>query len=169
MLDNGPNSWDAWNFYAAELDLVERIKSVAQAPGSEWARIVGTRDDISAVKEDQQVVPGVYVISQPFRVSEANEFRATLLHPFYVVLALDTPVRPGRDVAQLNARAGLYLPQLLKALHGYTPAGIESPLIPATPPASWKSPSNKFAYYPLAFTSESTYSIRRGPAGLDGR
>ncbi len=161
MLDNGPSAWADWNFLAAELDLVERIKGVAQSGPNAWARIVGTRDDISSVTEEQQVVPGVYVIYGGFAIKNANEFKAEVEHRWRVVLAVATAAKVGREASLLNQVAGKYLPQLLQALHGYIPLGSTTPLIPVTPPPF--STTGKFGYYPLAFTSDTFYSTRSGP------
>ncbi len=154
-------AWADWNFHAGSLDLVQRIKSVAQAGDAPWARIVGTRDDMAATREDTQVTPGVYVIYRGLVVKSANEKRAEIEHRWIVVLAIAGPPN-SRESSDRDAEAGRYLPLLVQALHGYTPAGSTAPLVPATPPAP--AVSGRYGYYPLLFTAVTVYSTRKGPA-----
>lgn len=162
-LDSSPSgvqAWADWNFHAGSLDLVKRIKSVAQTGPNAWARIVGTRDDIESTSEESQLTPGVYVVYGVPVFKEANEHKATVEHRWTIVLAVSGPANT-REVSAKDAEAGRYLPQLLQALHGYTPAGCTTPLVPVTPPA--QKTSGKYGYYPLAFTATTVYSTRKGP------
>ena len=154
-------AWADWNFHAASLDLVQRIKAVAQAGDTPWARIVGTRDDMAATREEAQVTPGVYVIYRGFAVKGANDKRAEIEHRWIVVLAIAGPAN-SRDSSARDAEAGRYLPLLVQALHGYTPEGSTAPLVPGTPPAP--AVSGRYGYYPLMFTAVTVYSTRKGPA-----
>ena len=90
-------AWADWNFHAGSLDLVQRIKAVAQGGASPWARIVGTRDDMAATREEAQVTPGVYVIYRGLVVKSANEKRAEIEHRWIVVLAFAGPPNSRRD------------------------------------------------------------------------
>lgn len=155
--------WAAWNFHAASLDLVQRIKGVAQAAPNAWARIVGTRDDLAAVTEDMQVTPGVYVIYRWFTVLSASKSQAEIEHRWYVVLAVAGAAN-SKEPSARDAEAGGYLPQLIQALHGYTPAGCTTPLLPFTPPPAKPSENGRYGYYPLAFKASTIYSTRKGPA-----
>lgn len=155
------SAWADWNFNAGELDLVRRIKSVAQSGPDAWARIVGTRDDLEAVTEEKQMTPGVYVIYAGFAVKDASPAGATIEHRWRIVLAVSSKA-PGREASPRNQVAGKFLPALLQALHGYIPEGSTTALVPATPPPG--KTSGHFAYYPLMFTSETVYSTRKGPA-----
>jgi|GEM_PF-2013107 len=155
-------TWAEWNFYESELDIVARLKAAIQSGPGAWARIVGTRDDLDTVTEDQQVTPGVYVIYQGFQVVDAKEQRATLRHRWAVVLSVSLAGAKGRESSPRNQVAGKFLPAILQALHGYTPLGATTPLIPITPPAA--RPSGRFSYYPLAFTSDTNYSTKQGPS-----
>lgn len=155
-------AWSAWNFYESELDIVARLKAATQSGAGAWARIVGTRDDLEEVDEARQVVPGVYVLYQGYSVDAVNESRATLRHRWRVVLAVAVVRAKGREVSRRNQVAGKYLPSIIQALHGYTPAGSTTPLVPATPPAA--RPSGGFAYYPLDFTADTIYSTKHGPS-----
>lgn len=157
----GLQAWSEWNFHAATLDLVQCIKAVAQAGVSPWARIVGTRDDMAATQEEQQLTPGVYVLYRGFVVRSADERRAELDHRWRIVLAVAGPVNT-RETGARDLEAGRYLPQLVQALHGYTPAGSTGPLVPATPPEPVRS--GRYGYYPQDFTALTVYSTRRGPA-----
>lgn len=154
-------AWAAWNFHATALDLVQRIKAVAQAGDAPWARIVGTRDDMAATQEEQQLTPGVYVLYRGLTVISADDYRAQIDHRWRIVLAVAGPVNT-RETAGRDLEAGRYLPQLVQALHGYTPAGSTGPLVPATPPAP--APSGRYGYYALDFTALTVYSTRKGPA-----
>lgn len=157
----GLQAWADWNFHAASLDLVQRIKAVAQAGSAPWARLVGTRDDMAATQEESQLTPGVYVIYRGFSVQGADDYRAEIEHRWFIVLAIAGPVNT-REAAGRDVEAGRYLPQLVQALHGYTPAGCTSPLVLATPPMPVVS--GRYGYYPLAFTALTVYSTRKGPA-----
>jgi hypothetical protein len=158
---SGAQAWADWNFLASEQDIVRRIKEVAQSGPNAWARIVGTRDDLDAITEEQQVNPGVYVVYGGFAVKDATVQQATIEHRWRIVLAVST-VAPGREAAQRNLVAGKFLPSLVQALHGFTPAGATTGLVPTTPPPIW--PNGKFSYYPLSFSCETIYSTRKGPA-----
>ena len=161
MIGGASQAWQDWNFNAGELDIVRRIKEVAQSGPDAWARIVGTRDDMEAVTEEQQLTPGVYVIYAGFAVKDASAAGATLEHRWRVVLAVSS-MAPGREASPRNQIAGKFLPSLVQALHGYVPEGSTTPLVPTTPPAS--RTNGHFTYYPLAFTSDCVYSTRKGPA-----
>lgn len=154
-------AWADWNFTALEQDVVARLKQLTQTGPDAWARIVGTRGDIADVREDQQVVPGVYAIYGGFVVKSANDNSAELEHRLRVVLAL-RQAAASRDAGAVNVEAGKRLAQLMKGLHGYIAAGCTTSLIPMTPPAIYhKGP---FSYYPLQFSATTFYSTRRGPA-----
>lgn len=161
MIGNASQAWMDWNFMAGELDIVRRIKEATQTGPDAWARVVGTRDDLDQVKEEQQVTPGVYVIYAGFAVKDASTSQATIEHRWRVVLA-DSTATPGREASSRNLVAGKYLPTLLQALHGFIPAGSTTGLVPASPPPIY--PNGKFSYYPLSFTSETIYTTRKGPA-----
>lgn len=159
--DSPAQAWAEWNFHAGSLDLVERIKRVAQSGTRAWARIVGTRDDMEATTEEGQLTPGVYVIYRGFSVKGSNEHRAEIEHRWIIVLAIAGPANT-REVSAKDAEAGRYLPQLLQALHGHTPAGCTTALVPETPPAP--RASGRYGYYPLAFVATTVYSTRKGPS-----
>jgi len=161
MIGNPVQAWSDWNFLAGELDIVRRIKEAAQSGPDAWARIVGTRDDLDEVKEEQQVTPGVYVIYAGFAVKDAGPAQATVEHRWRVVLAVSA-ASPGREASPRNQVAGKFLPALLQALHGFIPAGSTTALVPASPPPVYAN--GKFSYYPLSFTSETIYTTRKGPA-----
>lgn len=161
MIGHAAQSWADWNFLDGELDIVRRIKEVAQTGPAAWARVVGTRDDLDEVKEEQQVTPGVYVVYAGFSVKDASPAQATIEHRWRVVLAISTAT-PGREASPRNQVAGKFLPSLLQALHGFIPAGCTTGLVPTTPPSIY--PNGKFSYYPLSFTSETLYTTRKGPA-----
>lgn len=146
----------AWDFSDTEAGIVAWLKEHTQTGPNAWARVIGTRKELSAVAEEAQVAPAVYVVYRGFRVLEANEFEARLRHTWFVVLAVATAASQ-REAAPINDLAGRHLAQLF-ALHGQRMPGTTSPLIPATPPAPHYSPA-KFAYFPLAFTHES-YSCK---------
>lgn len=161
MIGNVSQAWTDWNFMAGELDIVRRIKEATQTGPDAWARIVGTRDDLDVVKEEQQVTPGVYVIYAGFAVKDASTTQATIEHRWRIVLAVSS-VSPGREASPRNMVAGKYLPTLVQALHGYIPAGSTSGLVPASPPPNYAN--GKYSYYPLSFTSDTIYTTRKGPA-----
>lgn len=161
MIGHAAQAWSDWNFLAGELDIVRRIKEAAQTGPDAWARVVGTRDDLDEIKEEQQVTPGVYVIYAGFSVKDAGTSQATIEHRWRVVLAVATAT-PGRESSPRNQVAGRFLPSLLQALHGFIPAGSTTGLVPTTPPPNF--PNGKFSYYPLSFTSETIYTTRKGPA-----
>lgn len=154
-------AWADWNFIAIEQDVVARLRDLTQTGAGAWARVVGTRGDIVDVREDQQVVPGVYAIYGGFVVKSANDNSAELEHRLRVVLAL-RQAAPSRDSGAVNVEAGKRLAQIMKGLHGYFAAGCTTPLIPMTPPPIFhKGP---FSHYPLLFSATTIYSTRRGPA-----
>lgn len=161
MIAGASQSWLDWNFHAGELDIARRIKDAVQTGPDAWARIVGTRDDMDAITEEQQLTPGVYVIYAGYGVKDATPGGATIEHRWRVVLAIASKV-PGREASPRNQVAGKFLPALLQALHGYIPEGSTTALVPTTPPQP--RPSGHFTYYPLAFTSDCVYSTRKGPA-----
>ncbi len=161
MIGAASQSWADWNFHAGELDIVRRIKEVTQSGPGAWARIVGTREDLEAIQEDQQVTPGVYVVYAGAVFKDSSVAGATVQHQWRVVLAISSKA-PGREASPRNQIAGKFLPGLLLALHGFTPEGSTTPLVPVTPPPIF--PSGNFTYYPLAFTSDCVYSTRKGPA-----
>lgn len=155
-------AWADWNLTAIELDVVNRLKTMTQSGPDAWARIVGTRGDIVDVREDQQVVPGVYAIYGGFVIKSANDNAAELEHRLRVVLALRSSTK---DTGAVNVEAGRRLAQLMKGLHGYTAAGCTTPLVPQTPPPIYHK--GVFSYYPLQFSATTIYSTRRGPATGD--
>jgi len=164
MIGNVSQAWLDWNFLEGEADSVARVKEATQTGPGAWARIVGTRDDLDAITEEQQVNPGVYVIYTGPQLIEANERGALVRHSWRVVLAVASAAggAKGREASPRNLVAGKFLPHLLQALHGYIPKGSTTALVPVTPPPMW--PNGKFAYYPLAFTSDCHYSTQKGPA-----
>jgi hypothetical protein len=157
-------SWLDWNFYDTEQDLVDRLKVAFQTGPDAWARIVGTRDDLAEVTESQQTVPGVYVVYRTYQVVSATDKRAALRHLWFVVLAVSVGATKQRESVARNKLAGRYLPAILRALHGYTPAGATTPLVPVTPPPPKPSADGRFGYYPVAFTCDAHYSTAGGPA-----
>lgn len=161
MIGNVSQAWTDWNFMAGELDIVRRIKEATQTSPDAWARVVGTRDDLDEVKEEQQVTPGVYVIYAGFAIKDASTSQATIEHRWRIVLAVSS-LSPGREASPRNLVAGKYLPALMQALHGYIPDGSTTGLVPASPPPTY--PNGKFSYYPLSFTSDTIYTTRKGPA-----
>ncbi len=144
---------NAWNFMLAETGMVDRLKATLQTGPNAWARAIGTRTELAAVTEDMQVVPAVYVVYDGFAVLDANEFEATLAHRWFVVIAVASAAAQ-REAAPRNQEAGPFMRDVLAALHGFLPPQCRSPLVPSTPPRPYFSPA-KFAYYPLAFTTES--------------
>ena len=161
MIGNVSQSWLDWNFNAGELDIARRIKEAVQTGPDAWARIVGTREDLEAIEEDQQLTPGVYVVYAGPAFKDSSPAGATVEHRWRVVLAVSSKA-PGREASPRNQIAGKFLPSLLQALHGYIPEGSTTALVPVTPPPIW--PNGSFTYYPLAFTSDCVYSTRKGPA-----
>ena len=158
-----PLVWADWNFHAASLALVQRIKEVSQNGPNAWARIVGTRDDLASVTEANQVTPGVYVLYRGFAVLNADKHNAEIEHRWFVVLSVSGAAN-AKEPAAKDAEAGRYLPQLLKALHGWVPDGCTTPLLPMTPPPPRPSENGRYSYYPLAFKASTIYSTRNGPA-----
>lgn len=156
------NAWADWNFFAAELDIVARLKTATQEGPNRWARIVGTRDDTDGVTEDKQVTPGVYVLHDGFSVPEATPARGILKNRWVILITVSTGAAKQREASPRNQVAGCYIPSILRALHGYTPLGSTEPLVVATPPHRWSGAG--FGYYPLAFTSNTHFSIKQGPA-----
>lgn len=143
----------AWNFTVAETGIVARLKTATQAGPSAWCRAVGTRADLAVVAEEMQVTPALYVVYDGFAVLAADEYSATLAHRWFVVLAVASAVTQ-RESAPRNQEAGPFMGDALAALHGYTPPDCKSALVPVTPPRPYYS-GPKFAYFPLAFTTES--------------
>lgn len=156
------NAWADWNFLEAELDIVARLKQATQEGPDRWARIVGTRDDMEAVTEAKQTTPGVYVLYRWFSVPEANERRGVIRHQWRILIAVSTVSARQREASPLNQVVGKFVPSVLRALHGYTPRGSTEPLVIATPPDRWSGKG--FGYYPLAFTSNTHFSLKQGPA-----
>ncbi|EFI60749.1 MULTISPECIES: hypothetical protein [Comamonas] len=146
-----------WNFLEAQTGIVDRIKVATQpSDGSGWARLVGTRKELSAVAEEMQVTPAVYVVYDGFAVlAGSDEYSLQLSHRWLVVLAIGNAASQ-REAAALDQEAGPHLGELIKALHGYKPPQCNSPLVMSTPPRPFYSPA-KFAYYPLLFTVSSVH------------
>ena len=144
----------AWDFTVAETGIVAWLKALTQQGSGAWCRMVATRKDLAAVAEEAQKSPAVWVVYDGFVVVRANEFNATLAHRWFVILAVATAASQ-RDAEPLNDLAGPWLKQLFE-LFGYTPPGCSTPLVPATPPRPYFSPA-KFAYYPLAFVTQSEH------------
>lgn len=155
-------AWRDWNFLEAELDIVARLKAATQEGPERWARIVGTRDDMEGVTEEKQVTPGVYVLYRWFAVPDATEKRGVLKHRWLILIAVSAPGAKQREASPLNQVAGRFIPSVLQALHGYTPIGSTEPMVIATPPERWSGKG--FGYYPLAFTSNTHFSLKQGPA-----
>lgn len=143
----------AWNWMQAEAGIVDRLKATLQAGPGAWARAIGTRTELAAVTEEMQTAPAVYVVYDGFAVLEANEFEVTLAHRWFAVIAVASAATL-REAAPRNQLAGPYMRDVLDALHGFLPPECRSPLVPATPPRPYYSEA-KFAYYPLAFITES--------------
>ncbi len=137
----------------AEQAIVAQLKATVQSGADAWARAVGTRTDAAAVTEEMQLAPAVYVVYDGFSVLSASEFDATLGHRWLVVIAVANAAA-GPEAAPRNQEAGPYTRDVLAALHGFLPAECRSALVPVTPPRPFFSPA-KFAYYPLAFVTES--------------
>ncbi len=143
----------AWDFMVPEAGIVDRLKATTQTGTGAWCRAVGTRAELAAVAEEMQVTPALYVVYDGFVVLAADEFSATLAHRWFVVLAVASAAGQ-RESAPRNQAAGPFMAAVLTALHGYTPPGCKAPLVPTTPPRPHFSEA-KFAYYPLAFSTES--------------
>ena len=101
------------------------------------------------------------MIYRGFSVREASENRAEIEHRWLVVLAIAGPANT-REPSAKDVAAGTYLPQLVQALHGYTPAGCTTALVPETPPLP--QVAGRYVYYPLAFKATTVYSTRKGPS-----
>jgi hypothetical protein len=144
----------AWDFTVAESGIVQRLKDRLQTGHGAWARQIGTRTELAAVVEEMQVVPAVYVVYNGFAVLSADECSAALAHRWFAVIAVSGISAQQREAAPRNQEAGPYMRDVLHALHGWQPPGCSAALVPATPPRPYYSPA-KFAYYPLAFTTES--------------
>ncbi|WP_343590121.1 hypothetical protein [Paracidovorax wautersii] len=145
-----------WNPLAAETGIVAQVQAIAQAPGTAWARLVGTRKHLADVAEEMQVTPAVYVVYDGFAVlPSSDEFTLQLSHRWLVVLALGHAASQ-REAAQLNQAAGPYMGQLLIGLNGHQVPGCPERLVAATPPRPYYSPA-RFAYFPLLFTHGSTH------------
>lgn len=150
-----------WNFHAAETAIVDRIKAAAQSGPGAWARAVETRDKLATVAEEMQTVPAVYVVYDGYTVLEADEQRALLSHRWLVIVVVGNATQ-GRESSPRNQEAGPYVAAVLAALHGYRPPGSTTALVAATPPRPYYSEA-KFAYFPVAFTTNVIHSSRRGP------
>ncbi len=148
------------NFHAAEASIVAALQAALQSGDDRWARLVGTRKDLAATAEEMQMAPAVYVVYDGYTVLSASSFEAVLAHRWLVVIAVASAAQT-REAAPLNTEAGPYVWDVVSALHGVTPAGASSPLVPATPPRPYYSDA-KFAYYPVAFTNEVRHTIRQG-------
>lgn len=151
----------SWNFHAAEAGIVDRLKAATQAGPGAWARAVETRDVLATVAEEMQVTPAIYVVYDGFVVLEADEQRALIAHRWLAVVAIGNATQ-GREAAPRNQESGPYVAAVIAALHGYRPPGSTTALVPATPPRPYYSEA-KFAYYPVAFTTNVLHSTRRGP------
>lgn len=144
----------AWDFTVAEAGMLAWIKARTQQGPGAWCRTVGTRKDLAAVAEESQKAPAVWVVYDGFVVVRADENIATLAHRWFVILSVSTAASQ-RDAEPLNDMAGPWMKQLF-GLFGFTPPGCSTPLVPATPPRPYFSPA-KFAYYPLAFVTQSNH------------
>lgn len=144
-----------WDFTSAEDGIVARVKGLTQQGAGAWCRSVGTRKDLAAVAEEAQLAPAVWVVYDGHVVVRADEHTATLAHRWFVILTISSAASQN-EAAPLNDQAGPRLKQLFEGLFGWLPPGCSTPLVPSTPPRPFFSPA-KFAYYPLAFVSQSAH------------
>lgn len=150
----------SWDLLVGQPGIVARLEAATrQGPGA-WCRKIATARELSDVVEDQQVTPALFVLHDAFQVVEADEFSATLVHRWFVVLSLKNAASQ-RTPSALDEEASQLLAKVLDTLVGFTPPRCASPLIPATPPRPFYSPA-KFAYYPLAFTHKSFHCTTGG-------
>ena len=156
-----PHPTPPWNFLAAETGIVHRLKARLQSGAAPWAREVASRDALATVAEEMQHCPAVYVVYDGFTVQDADEQRALLAHRFLTILAIAN-AKQGRDAAPRNQSAGALLPDIIAALHGFTPPECAGGLIPVTAPRPYYSEA-KFAYFPLAWQTPVIHSTRQGP------
>lgn len=143
-----------WDFTVPEAGIVAWVKAKTQQGPGAWCRAVSTRKDLAAVAEEAQLSPAVWVVYDGFVVVSANEHVATLAHRWFVILSMSSAASQA-EAAPLNDAAGPLLRQLF-GLFGYVPPGCSTPLVPATPPRPYFSPA-RFAYYPLAFVTQSNH------------
>ena len=150
-----------WNWLAAETAIVERLKSRLQAGEAAWAREIGTRDVLATVAEEMQHCPAVYLVYDGYGVLDADEQRALISLRFLAILAIGNATQ-GRDAAPRNQSAGVLLPDLFRALHGFRPPECLTGLVPISPPRPYYSEA-RFAYFPTAWETRLIHSTRRGP------
>ncbi|MDR1890115.1 MAG: hypothetical protein LBQ81_12185 [Zoogloeaceae bacterium] len=150
-----------WNFLAAETGIIARLKSRLQSGSNAWAREVASRDVLATVAEEMQRCPAVYVVYDGFTVQDADEQRALLLHRFLTILAIANAAQ-GRDAAPRNQSAGMLLPDIVSALHGWQPPECAGGLVPVSAPRPYYSEA-RFAYFPLAWQTPVIHSTRQGP------
>lgn len=143
----------SWDLLVAQPGIVARLEATTRTGPEAWCRKVSTARELRDVAEEMQVTPGLYVLYDTFQVLKADEYSATLVHRWFVVLALKNAASQ-RTTNALDDEAGPLLGKVLGALVGFTPPRCTTPLIPATPPRPFYSPA-KFGYYPLAFTHQS--------------
>lgn len=153
-----------FNLLAAETGIVARLVEATQQGAEPWARKVATKDFLSSVVEENQLVPAVYVVYGGMVVFDADEQRLSMGHRWLVVLAVGTAADM-REAAPRNQDAGPRLGELLVALQGFKPPGSTHGLVPVQAPPPHYSEGGKFAYYPLAFVSRAMHSQRFGLAG----
>lgn len=151
-----------WNFHAAEAAIVAQLKAHCQTGPGAWARAVETRAVLASVAEEMQTVPAIYVVYDGYAVIDADAQRAVLAHRWLAVVAVGNAT-PGPEAAARNQEAGPMVAAVFAALHGFMPPGSSGAMVPATPPRPYYSEA-RFAYYPVAFTTEARHATRSGPA-----
>jgi hypothetical protein len=150
-----------WNWLAAETGIVTRLKERLQSGPGAWAREVATREALSSVAEEMQNCPAVYLVYDGYSIANADEQRALIVLRFIATLAIGNAVQ-GRDASPRNQTAGVLLPGVFKALHGYRPPECATGLVPTSPPRPYYSEA-RFAYFPTAWETTLIYSTRQGP------
>jgi hypothetical protein len=166
-LPSPPTPTPPWNFLAAEQGILARLKHHLQSGADAWAREVASRDVLATVAEEMQHCPAVYVVYDGFTVQDADEQRALLAHRFLTILAIANATQ-GRDATPRNQSAGVLLPDIVAALHGYVPPECSGGLIPVSAPRPYYSEA-KFAYFPLAWQTTVIHSTRQGPVMFRGQ
>ncbi|MCL2524574.1 MAG: hypothetical protein FWF20_11780 [Betaproteobacteria bacterium] len=149
-----------WDWLAAELAIVERLKTNLQSGPDAWAKQIGTRADLTVVAEEMQHAPAVWVVYDGHDIREADEQRAAVRLRFLVILAVSSAIQ-GRDETR-NQEASRYLPQIFTALHGWRPPQCVRGLTPVSPPRPYYSQA-RFAYFPTAWETSVIHSTRMGP------
>ncbi len=152
------------NLLSAELAIVERLKTVTQTGPDRWARVVGTRDYLASVAEEEQTAPAVYVLYDGPMIFDSDEARVSMGHRWLVVIAVATAAAM-RESSPRNQEAGPFMGCVLAGLLGLDVPGHTRGLSAVQPPRPYYSEGGKFAYYPLAFMAPAMFSTRFGLAG----